>query len=161
MYAIGAMPETRYFVPFSIAVVPKSPAAMPATCVAWSELTGSNGMRAYFQVSPAGVNARATITFGVVYAVFPFGKPGGYDRPDGSKNGCCWSTPSSMTPILIPWPAVARFEPQTLGAPISCGPVLRRLWYVTDGQTVAPGMEERRARSALGTTTARPSSTTP
>jgi len=40
-------------------------------------LIESNGVLASFQVSPAGANARATITFGVVKLVFPFGKPAG------------------------------------------------------------------------------------
>src|SRR5437868_9004765 len=124
---------------------------MPATCVAWSEFSGSNGVPAYFHVSPGGVNARATITFGVVYDVSPFGKPAGYARPPGSKYVCVWSTPSSMIPIFIPSPAVASDAPHTAGAWINCGPELRRLWYVTDGQTVAPGMRPRRARSPRGT----------
>ena len=48
------------------AFVPAFPAAMPATCVAWPDSTGSNGFSAYFHVVPAGANARATITFAVV-----------------------------------------------------------------------------------------------
>lgn len=44
------------------------PAAIPATWVAWPESSGSNGTPAYFQVVPGGGNARATITFAVVYA---------------------------------------------------------------------------------------------
>src|SRR5690349_16505562 len=113
MYAPGAMPETEYFAPFHVAGVPWSPAAMPATWVAWSELTGSNGVRAYFHVFPVGANARATITFGVVNVVFPFGNPAGYVKPAGLKNGCDWSRPSSRTAILIPSPSVARLWPQT------------------------------------------------
>ena len=77
MYAIGAIPDTLSFAPWRAAGVLKSPAAMPATCVACWELTGSNGVLAYFQVSPGGVNARATMTFGVVNRVFPLGKPAG------------------------------------------------------------------------------------
>ena len=84
-------------------------------------------MPPYFHVSDAGANARATITFGVVKLVFPFGNPAGYEKPLGSKYGCVWSSPSSMTPIFIPWPAVERVDPHTAGAPISCGPVLPRL----------------------------------
>jgi hypothetical protein len=30
-------------------------------------------------------NARATMTFGVVNAVFPFGNPAGYEKPDGLR----------------------------------------------------------------------------
>src|SRR5579885_2860819 len=126
---------------------------MPATCVACSELTGSYGVDAYFHVSPAGANARATITFGVVYDVFPFGKPAGYVKPVGSKYGCVWSRPSSMIPIRMPCPAVARDAPQSEGAPMSCGPSLSKLWYVTEGQTVAPGIADSRDRSARGSTT--------
>ena len=87
---------------------------MPATFVAWSESTGSKGVFAYFHVGSAGANARATITFGVVYAVFPFGKPGGYVKFAGLKKMCVWSIPSSMIPIFIPWPAVASVGPQTV-----------------------------------------------
>ncbi len=50
---------------------------MPATFVAWSDSSGSNGVLAYFHCGSAGANARAAMTFGVVYAVFPFGKPAG------------------------------------------------------------------------------------
>ena len=53
------------------------PAAIPATCVPCEESSGSNGFEACFQAGRAGGNARATITFAVVYAVWPFGKPGG------------------------------------------------------------------------------------
>ena len=77
-YAAGATPETVTLPRGPVAIVPWSPAAMPATCVAWSEYCGSNGVVPYFHVSFAGAKARATITFGVVYPVFPFGKPAGY-----------------------------------------------------------------------------------
>ena len=53
------------------------PAAIPATCVPWEECSGSNGLAACFQTGRAGGNARATITFAVVYAVWPLGKPAG------------------------------------------------------------------------------------
>ena len=46
--------------------VPKFPAAIPATWVAWKENRGSNGRSAYFQCVEGEGNARATITFGVV-----------------------------------------------------------------------------------------------
>ena len=65
--------------------VPAFPAAMPATWVACPDSTGSNGLRAYFQVVPAGAKARATITFAVVYAACPFGKPAGIVYPAGEK----------------------------------------------------------------------------
>src|SRR5580765_8006441 len=121
MYARGAIPETFTGPVPSFAVTLLSPAAIPATCVPCSDRCGSKGTCAYFQFAPGGGNTRATITFAVVYAVFPFGKPAGMVKPAGEKNGCAWSTPSSMIPILIPWPAVARVGPQTCGAPITCG----------------------------------------
>ena len=60
---------------------------MPATWVAWKELTGSKGTFAYFHLGDGGANVRYTITFGVVYWVCPFGKPGGYANPFGLKYG--------------------------------------------------------------------------
>ena len=120
-YAAGATPETVTCLVGSVAIVPWSPAAIPATCVAWKENCGSNGVLPYFHVSLAGANARATITFGVVKAVFPLGKPAGYAKPVGSKYGCVWSIPSSMIPIFMPCPAVASVGPQMVVAPISCG----------------------------------------
>ena len=39
--------------------------------------SGRTGVFAYFQVGDGGANVRCTITFGVVYCVWPFGKPGG------------------------------------------------------------------------------------
>src|SRR5215210_8893050 len=94
------------------------PAAIPATCVPCEESSGSNGFEAFFHLAPAGGNARATITFALVYAVCPFGKPAGIVNPAGEKKGCVWSIPSSMIPILIPWPALG-YEgpgPQRAGA---------------------------------------------
>jgi hypothetical protein len=41
--------------------------------------------------------------------------------PDGEKNGCVWSIPSSMIPIFMPSPAVESVGPQTCGAPITAG----------------------------------------
>ena len=73
-YAFGAIPETETV---RLTAVPLLPAAIPATCVACSESSGSNGSAAYFQVVLAGGNARATITFAVVNARFPFGYPAG------------------------------------------------------------------------------------
>ena len=94
------------------------PAAIPATWVAWPECSGSNGFDACRQVAPGGGNDRATITFAVVYAVWPFGKPSGISYPDGSKNWCRWSTPSSMIPIFVPAPALASVAPWRLRARI-------------------------------------------
>jgi hypothetical protein len=51
----------------------KSPAAIPATCVACPDSSGSNGFDAFFHVGRGGANARATMTFAVVYEAWPFG----------------------------------------------------------------------------------------
>src|SRR5262249_21156271 len=96
----------------------------------------------------------------VVYADWPFGNPAGYEKLDGLKKTCDWSSPSSMIPILIPSPAVASVEPQTVGAPISFGVRSSCSWYVTLGQTVAPGISDRRCSSDRGTVTAMPLATT-
>ena len=58
------------------AVVPALPAAIPATCVPWNDARGSTARRPG-SPEPGPGNARATITFGVVHRVPPFGKPGG------------------------------------------------------------------------------------
>ena len=87
------------------ASVPALPAAIPETCVACDECTGSKGRLRFLQVSPRGGNARATITFLVVNAVWPFGKPAGIANDAGEKNGCDWSSPSSRIAIFIPAPA--------------------------------------------------------
>src|SRR5437763_437453 len=84
-----------------------SAAAMPATCVAWNDSVGSNGLFANFHVGDGGANARCTITFRVANCVCPFGKPGGYWNPLGLKYGFEASIPSSITAIFIPFPAVA------------------------------------------------------
>src|ERR1051325_698844 len=99
------------------AFVPWSPAAIPATCVPCTELTGADGSFASLLLGLAGGNERATITFALVYAAFPLGKPVGIGYPAGEKNVCRQSIPSSTIPILIPWPALSRFGPQTCGAP--------------------------------------------
>src|SRR5437899_3642216 len=95
---------------------------MPATCVAWNDSVGSNGVFAYFQVGDGGANVRCTITFGVVCCVWPFGKPAGYWKPFGSKYGFVASRPSSITAIFMPLPADANVAPQSLSAPICSGP---------------------------------------
>ena len=66
-----------------------------------------------------------------------------------------------MIPIFIPLPAVESVGPQTVGAPISFGVRSSCSWYVTLGQTVAPGIELSGASCERGTTTAMPSRTTP
>ena len=50
---------------------------MPATWVACSEFSGSNGRLANFHFGERGANARATITFLVVKRFCPFGNPRG------------------------------------------------------------------------------------
>src|SRR5262245_5993245 len=95
---------------------------MPATCVAWNELSGSNGRDAYFHDGDGGTNVRCTITFGVAAAVCPFGRPAGYEKPLESKNGWDASIPSSMIPIFMPFPAVENDgSPHSLSAPITNG----------------------------------------
>ena len=94
---------------------------MPATWVPCSEFSESNGFAALRHAGRAGANARATITFGVVYAVCPFGKPCGKAKPAGLKNGWVWSTPSSRIPILIPLPPRDGSEPHSAGALICAG----------------------------------------
>src|SRR5919199_5564932 len=111
------MPETRE--PFATVLL--LPAAMPPTCVPCSDSRGSNGRFAFSYVVFGGGNARATITFGVVKRVSPFGNPAGYEYPAGLKKGCDWSTPSSTIAIFVPCPAVASDGPQSCGAPISAG----------------------------------------
>ena len=73
-YARGAMPDRR--MPVRV-VVPLFPAAMPATCKPWSDWSGSNGSVEPAYACVPGGNAGATTTLGVVYAVCPFGNPGG------------------------------------------------------------------------------------
>ena len=96
MYARGATPSTSFTAgwqppadstqnpvcPASTSVL--TPAMTPATKVPWNELSRSSG--ALFAPGPA--KPRATITFGVVDPVAPFGKPGGNENPFGSRNGC-------------------------------------------------------------------------
>src|SRR5262249_50575659 len=98
-----------------------SPAAMPATCVAWNDCVGSNGVVAYLYVGEGGATARCTITFGVARPERPFGNPPGYVKPAGLKTGGEAPPPASMIPILTPLPAVASAGPQSLSAPISSG----------------------------------------
>src|SRR5207248_1783502 len=59
------------------ALVPSSPAAMPATCVPWKDAARSTGSFPGLP-EPGPGKERATITFGVVYDVSPRGKPVGY-----------------------------------------------------------------------------------
>ena len=82
---------------------------MPATCVPWNDDSGSTGSFPGLP-APGPGNVRATITFGVVEPATPLGKPAGYAKPAGAKNGFVWSTPSSTIAILIPVPS----------APVDC-----------------------------------------
>src|SRR3954469_21473961 len=138
MYASGAIPDMPGTVPRPgtfVAVVFGSPAAIPATCVPCSDCAGSNGSAAGGWVECGGGKARATITFAVVKLAWPLGKPAGIVKADGSKNGCRWSTPSSMTPIFMPWPAVESVGPQTCCAPTTTTLGSTSCRYVTDGYT--------------------------
>jgi hypothetical protein len=83
--------------------------------------------------APGGGNARATMTFAVVYAFCPLGNPAGMLKPLGLKKAWWKSTPLSMIPILIPCPAVARPGPQRFGAPICCGLLSSAGPYCADG----------------------------
>ncbi len=76
---------------------------MPATCVPWKETWGSTASDDRLS-APAPTNARATMIFGVVHFVPPFGKPDGYEKPCGEKNGLSGSIPSSTTAIFMPAP---------------------------------------------------------
>ncbi len=69
----------------------------------WNDWVRTSGSLPSFP-DPGPGKDLATITFGVVNFVFPFGKPAGYEKPFGLKNGFVWSIPSSTTPILIPCP---------------------------------------------------------
>ena len=77
-----------------------------------------------FGPEPGPGKARATMTFGVVKLVLPFGKPGGYEKPDGLKNWFVWSMPSSTTPILMPAP-LAPVAAASWVAPITLGLLFR------------------------------------
>ena len=75
--------------------------------------------------------------------------------------------------LPFPVPAVARPGPHSAVAQINVGPgseravaveareAFRRSWYVTVGQTVAPGNARSRARSVEGRTTDTPLRATP
>jgi hypothetical protein len=69
------MPETTPRAPADVFALP---AAIPATWVAWLDCSASKGFVALRHFGDAGANARAAITFGVVNAVLPRGKPAGY-----------------------------------------------------------------------------------
>ena len=75
---------------------------MPDTCVPCGS-DGSKASRPALSVTGPG-KFRATITFGVVFVVSPFGNPGGYEKPSALRNGFFQSTPVSTTPILTPSP---------------------------------------------------------
>ena len=98
------------------AVVPASPAAIPATCVPWNEACAVERRARPGRPEPGPGKTRATITFGVVHFVPPFGKPAGYVKPAGLKNGFVWSMPSSTTPILMPSPLRAGRRRERVGA---------------------------------------------
>ena len=99
--------------------MPASPAAIPATWVPWNEALRSSGSRPALP-DPGPGYERATITFGVVYATWPRGKPAGKVYPAGSRKVLVWSIPSSTTAIFTPWP-VSPVELENAVAPISAG----------------------------------------
>jgi hypothetical protein len=91
-------------------------------------LIRSKGVFAYFHFGLRGANARATITFALVYAFCPFGKPRGMRYPLARKYGWVLSRPSSMIPIFTPFPAEFRVGPQSAGAPMKAGVDERSVW---------------------------------
>ena len=113
--------------------MPESPAAIPATCVPWNDEFGSvTSLPGAPEFGPG--KTFATITFGVVDAVSPFGKPAGYEKPAGLKNGFVWSRPSSTMAILIPVP----FAPSVCwitSAPMIDGERSSAIVYCTLGYT--------------------------
>ena len=76
----------------------------------------------------------ATITFGVVYFVSPFGNPAGYEKPAGLKNGFVWSIPSSTTAIFMPVPS-APLVCRSTSAPMIDGERSSASVYATLGYT--------------------------
>ncbi len=104
---------------------------MPATCVPWNDELGSTARRPAAPERGPG-KTFATITFGVVHFGEPFGKPAGYEKPVGSKNGFDWSMPSSTTPILMPVPSAPVVRWRT-SAPITDGEWSVASVYVTLG----------------------------
>src|SRR5512133_2207973 len=134
MYARGATPERPHVAGWSRPPgehVPESPAAIPATCVAWKEALRSTASRPRRPEFGPG-NARATITFGDVHLRPPRGKPGGYASPSGARKGFVLSTPSSTIPILTPSPR-APVSAFSSSAPITPGLVSVSRWYVALG----------------------------
>jgi len=107
--------------------VPESPAAIPATCVAWKDALRSIGRRPRCPEFGPG-NARATITLGVVNFSCPFGKPAGYEKPVELRKGFVASTPSSTMPIFIPSPR-APVRVCNSVAPITAVLVSVARWY--------------------------------
>ena len=102
-----------------------TPAITPATNVPWNESSRSSG--ALFAPRPA--KPRATITFGVVEPLVPFGNPGGYEKPVGSRNGCSWSTPSSTMATFTPVAARSRRCPELRRAEYGWASVQSSTWY--------------------------------
>ncbi len=106
--------------------MPETPAAIPATWVPWKEPGRQSASRPCLP-EPGPGKARATITLRVVQMRPPFGKPGGYEKPAGLKYGFDMSTPSSTTPILIPWPKPPVFA-QNVSAWITDGLLFVSRW---------------------------------
>src|SRR5262245_17350426 len=164
MYARGATPWTSFTAgwqpPFASLQKPGwpastsvfTPAITPATNVPWNERSRSSGAL----LAPGPAKPRATITFGVVEPEVPFGNPGGYEKPVGSRNGCSWSTPSSTTATLTPCPW-SPVSAANCGAPTTEGPRLRSSLYERLGYTrVAIPLFTSAGSRLYGTLTAKP-----
>ena len=74
---------------------------------------------------PGPGKERATITLGVVNFRAPFGKPGWVREAGRVEERVDPSTPSSTTPILIPWPK------PPVGGPELCPPITAGLLFVS------------------------------
>ena len=104
---------------------------------------------------------RCTITFGVVYFVWPFGKPAGYWKPLGLKYGFVASSPSSMIRDLHPVAGgCERRPPELVGADLlRAAERPRRVVAHVRPDASTPGMRASLSAAPLGTTTANPFAT--
>ena len=82
--------------PETIAVLPVTPATVPATWVPWLPTSAIGSASKPFWLSLL-LKTLATMTLGLTFLHVPFavasaashfGKPAGYEKPAGSKNGC-------------------------------------------------------------------------
>ena len=91
--------------------VPATPAAIPGDVRAVERRLAVERQRPRRPEPGPGRRARRSPSASST-SVPPFGKPAGYEKPAGLKNGFVWSTPSSTTPIFIPSPR-RRSSPRT------------------------------------------------